>query len=163
LYYHLVWATKNRERLIQPHIEERLFSHLLAKAASLDVTVFAINGWYDHVHLVVSVPPKLAVADMVKHLKGASAHAMNEAGDLPYHFVWQRGYGAMTIGERHRFIAEEYVRNQKEHHTLQTTNRWLEQVEDVEDGREEAQSDRGGKTVVRERVATYEAWGEPPF
>nr|NIT51817.1 IS200/IS605 family transposase [candidate division Zixibacteria bacterium]NIW43533.1 IS200/IS605 family transposase [Gammaproteobacteria bacterium]NIX54627.1 IS200/IS605 family transposase [candidate division Zixibacteria bacterium] len=58
LYFHLIWATKNREYLIQPNIEKRLYSYLVNKAAELGVYTYAINGWYDHIHLVVAIPPK---------------------------------------------------------------------------------------------------------
>ena len=81
-YYHLVWATKNREPLIQPAIERRLYAYLLNKARELEVRVYAINGWFDHVHLVGSVPPKHAVAYVVKRLKGASAFDLNHSGLL---------------------------------------------------------------------------------
>jgi putative transposase len=126
LYYHLVWATKNREHLLRPEVEARLFPYLVSKAAEVGVYVYAINGWYDHIHLIVAIPPKLAVADVVKRLKGASAHYLNHA-DVPISFfAWQRGYGAVTIGERYRSTAEAYVHRQKEHHRAQTANAWLE-------------------------------------
>ncbi len=163
LFYHLVWATKNRGRLIQPHIEERLYSHLVARADELDVMVLAVNGWYDHVHLVASIPPGLAVADVVMHLKGTSAHYVNDMGLLPYHFSWQPGYGAMTIGERHRSIAEDYVRKQKEHHAQQTTNRWLEYVDELEDGPDAAKASARNEARVHEEEAPYHGWEEPLF
>ena len=53
-YYHLVWTTRNREPLIQPDIEKRLYAYIVCKAAELDVYVYAINGCSDHVHLIVS-------------------------------------------------------------------------------------------------------------
>ena len=126
LYYHLVWATKNREHLIQPETENRLNAYIVRKAAELDVYVYAINGWYDHVHLLVAIPPKHAVGDVVKRLKGSSSHYLNHAGGLAYEFAWQRGYGALTLGERQRPKAEAYVRDQKDHHEQQTANAWLD-------------------------------------
>ena len=47
LNYHLVWSTKNRESLIQPNIEQRLYGYLINKAAELGVYVYAINGWLE--------------------------------------------------------------------------------------------------------------------
>ena len=44
LYYHLVWSTKNREPLIQPKVEPRLFAYIVRKAAELECYVYAING-----------------------------------------------------------------------------------------------------------------------
>lgn len=75
-YYHIVWTTKNREPMITPEVEPRLFAYIVGKAAELGVYVYAINGWVDHVHLVVAIPPKRSVADVVKMLKGP-AHIMS--------------------------------------------------------------------------------------
>jgi len=164
LYYHLVWATRNREHLIQPEIEDRLYAYIVNKAAELGVYVYAINGWYDHIHLVVSIPPKHAVADVVKRLKGSSSHDLNHAGGLDYEFAWQRGYGALTVGERHRPIAEEYVENQKRHHEQQTTNGWLEYYTQYDEGPDETGITPGPvPAIIREEQETYDAWGEPPF
>jgi putative transposase len=134
LYYHLIWATHRREPLLRPEMEKRLFAYMVAKAAELEVFTYAINGWFDHVHLVVAIPPKIAVAEVVKLVKGASAYDVNHTYNLDYEFGWQRGYGALSIGESQRPIAEAYVRNQKQHHAQQTTNTWLEKITVPDDG-----------------------------
>jgi hypothetical protein len=53
--------------------------------------------------MVLGIPPKIAVADVIKHLKGSSSHDINLEMNLGYQFQWQRGYGALSIGEKHRF------------------------------------------------------------
>jgi len=163
-YYHLVWATKNREHLIQPSIENRLYAYIVRKAAELDVRIYAINGWFDHVHLIVSIPPKQALADVVKHLKGASSHDLNHACGLDYHFAWQRGYGALTLGERQRPMAEEYVRNQKVHHDQKTHNTWLEHSPELDEGPiDTGIAPEPVPPAVRESRELYSAIGESPF
>ena len=164
LYYHLVWATKNREHFIQPQIENRLYAYNVNKAAELGVYVYTINGWYDHIHLVVSIPPKHAVAYVVKCLKGASSHDFNQTGGLDYTFAWQRGYGALSLGERQRPIAEAYVAGQKKHHEHQTANAWLERYAEFDEGPDDVGITSGSvPSIVREQRVAYETWGEPPF
>ena len=164
LYCHLVWATKNREPLIRPAIEERLYAYLVHKAAELGAYVYAIHGWTDHIHPIVAIPPKHAVADVVKRLKGASSHDLNLGGALDGQFAWQRGYGAWSLGERQRPDAEAYVRNQKAHHAQQTANAWLERYAEFDEGPLDA-----GLTLepvpaaMREEPAIYDVWGDPPF
>ena len=164
LYFHLVWATKNRQDLIIPEIEGRLYAYIVKKAAELGVYVYAINGWYDHAHLVVAIPPKHAVANIVKRLKGASSHYLNHHCELDYQFAWQRGYGALTVGELQRPKAEAYVQDQKQHHERQTANAWLERYTEFDEGPPQV-----GVTpdevsfVLREQQVTYDAWGKPPF
>ena len=164
LYYHLVWATKNRERLIQPGIERRLYGYIVNKAAELGVHVYAIDGWYDHIHLVVSIPPKHAVADVVKRLKGASSHDLNHSAGLESAFAWQRGYGALSLGERQRPIAEAYVANQKQHHKERETHPWLERDDVLDEGPADAGlAPKPLPGIVREAREEYDGGCEPPF
>ena len=164
LYYHLIWATKNRKHLIQPQIEARLYGYIVNKAAELDVYVYAINGWYDHIHLLVTIPPKHAIAYVVKCLKGASSHDLNHAARLDYQFAWQRGYGALSLGERQRPIAQTYVENQKQHHEHQTANPWLERDAKFDEGPDDVGIASGPlASIVREQQVIYDAWGDPLF
>ena len=160
LYYHLVWATKNREHLIRPEIENRLYAYIISRAAELGVYVYAINGWSDHIHLVASIPPKHAPSYVVKCLKGASSHDINQAGQLAQ-FAWQRGYGVLSLGERQRSLAEAYVTGQKAHHELRTTNGWLERYEECDEGPTDVDLALGkAAPVLREREAPFGAWDE---
>ncbi len=163
LYYHLTWATKDREPLIQPAMEDRLYGYTIRKAAELGVYVYAVNGWFDHMHVIVAIPPKLAVADVVKTLKGSSSHDINHEMKLEYQFQWQRGYGALSTGEKQRTAAIEYVLKQKEHHQQQTTNTWLERADELDEGPTDSGIVLDGVPAVKEERAVYEALGEPPF
>ena len=168
-YYHLIWATRDRQPLITPQVETRLFPYLVNKAMQMNVTVYAVNGWVDHVHMVVAIPPKWSVADVVKELKGASSHDINNQSELTGvnipHFAWQGGYGVLTIGHGNYPTAVEYVQRQKEHHANGQTNAWLERCDDddfgpVGGGMDRQQVPRGPK-VLREADATYGSeWDE---
>jgi putative transposase len=149
-YYHLVWATKNRTDLIRPELETHLYQYLVNKAAELGVRVYAINGWYDHVHLVVAVPPKHSIAAVVKRLKGSSSHYLNQSRLAADEFAWQRGYGVFTLGESQCARAVAYVRRQKEHHGRQGTNPWLERTDELDEG----PSETGLKADAMPMVAT---------
>ena len=164
LYYHLVWATDERRRLLQPEVEHRLYPYLIRKAAEMDTYVYAINGWYDHIHLVASIPPKHAISEVVKHLKGSSSHDLNHAGGLAGSFAWQRGYGVFSLGELQKPVAEAYVSSQKQHHQQETANAWLERCDEVDEGPpDNGLSADHVPPILREASAAYRAWGEPPF
>jgi REP element-mobilizing transposase RayT len=70
----------------------------------------------DHGHVVLSIPPKIAVADCVRHLKAYSAYAINHMPGTDDNFKWLAGYGALTIGEHTLVTVMEYAAKQKEHH-----------------------------------------------
>jgi REP element-mobilizing transposase RayT len=57
------------------------------------IIIQAIGGVEDHVHLVATIPSRLAVAEGVRQLKGASSHHINLQGGGEQKFSWQDGYG----------------------------------------------------------------------
>jgi putative transposase len=125
-YYHLVWATKERLPLITPDREILLFPYIRGKADALGCMVQALNGVDDHIHLVVSIPPTLAVTDFVKQIKGSSAYHLNHQRLNDETFAWQRGYGVFSLGRKQLDEAIAYVNQQKHHHQAQTTIAALE-------------------------------------
>jgi putative transposase len=134
LYYHLVWATKDRHPLISADIEPMRYGYIIGKANALECITHAIGGIQDHMHVVVSVPPKLSISDFVKAIKGSSAHYLNHGLNHPgASFGWQRGYGAFSLGSKQLAQAVAYVRNQKQHHRQGTTMAALEQDQHEDD------------------------------
>jgi putative transposase len=132
LYYHLVWATKERMPLITTGIEAELHGHLIGKASALGAMVHEINSVDDHIHMIASIPPRLSISDFAGQLKGASAFHINHMPDTRGNFGWQRGYGVISVGPAGLDRAISYVRRQKEHHEQGTTVEALERF-DAED------------------------------
>jgi len=130
LHYHLIWATSERQPTITPEREKMFFGVLYQKAKELDLKIHAAGNTEDHVHVVASIPPKLAVADCVKHLKGASAFAINHMDGSDGQFKWQEGYGALSIGERSLDTVMAYAARQKEHHKENTAVAVYERIEE---------------------------------
>ena len=121
--------------MITPDIEERLYGYLVGKADYLESIVHALGGIEDHIHLVVSIPPKLSIAEFVRKLKGSSSHHVNsELFDSSGSFRWQRGYGIFSLGGKRLDQAVSYVRKQKLHHAEGTTISVLEQSTHENDG-----------------------------
>lgn len=157
-YYHIVWPAKHRAPLVTEAVEARLYPHLTKRAMEREVYVYAINGWPDHIHLALAIPPKLAVAEVVKDLKDGSTHYINHELDHDGRFAWARGYGVFTYGERQKFIVEAYIINQKQHHAAQTTNPWLEHTTEHDEGPNEIVIQQAS---LREETTEYNAFGEP--
>ena len=164
--YHIVWATKGRESIILPAIEPRLYAYVAHKAGELGVFLYALGGTEDHMHIVPAIPPKHSVAWVVKMLKGASAHFVNTELRPPgLYFAWQRGYGSLTVGERQRAAAIDYVLRQKVHHQQQTTNAWLERCDDEESEDEAGRSSQASpdSPVLLETMTDYEVVLDLPW
>lgn len=132
LHYHIIWSTMDRQPSLTSNLEKIFYGVIYGKAEELDLKIHATGNVDDHVHIVVSIPPKIAVADAVRHLKGASAYAINHMDGSDGQFKWQAGYGALTVGERSLEAVMEYVARQKEHHKERTMIDVYERIDDEE-------------------------------
>ncbi len=116
LYLHLVWTTWDRLPLITPEIEGRLYGAIIKKCGELRSTPIRIGGVEDHVHLLVRLHTTVAVAMLVKDIKGASSHLMTHEIAPDRFFKWQGAYGAFTLRYEDVPVVKEYIVNQKKHH-----------------------------------------------
>ena len=73
----------------------------------------AVGGTENHVHILLTLPPDLAIADAVRTLKSNSSRFMRESSRL---FAWQEGYAAFTVSASAVDEVRRYIANQEEHH-----------------------------------------------
>ena len=118
--------------MIKNEIETSLYNYIKHRCASTQgVYCHAIGGTRDHIHLCVSVPPTLLIADWVGELKGASSHHINH-NVRPKSLQWQAGYGVVSFGKNNLRFVKEYIENQKAHHSSGKTHDRLEIIESPE-------------------------------
>jgi putative transposase len=118
-------GAKNRLPLIESAWEADLHGYIWGKATALECISHAINGMSDHLHVVISIPPKLSVATLIGKLKGASSHHVNKRY-MDNAFAWQAEYGVLSFSERSLSRVVDYVKNQKKHHEENTLNTAME-------------------------------------
>ena len=147
LFYHLVWSTKHRQPLITAEVEPHIYGYLVSKATGLKGIVFAVGGIEDHVHMVVAIPPSIAVASFVGKVKGTASTRFNKSGISSVRFAWQDEYGAFSFDAKRLPNYISYVKKQKEHHARGTLIPVLERTS----------GENLGPHLVREEKATYEA------
>lgn len=144
LFYHLVWATKRRQPLLTTTVEPIIYDFLRAKAIGLGATLFALNGVLDHVHMVVAIPPKIAVATFVGQIKAVASTKFNKTEYGRSHpFFWQEEYGAFSFDRKRLPPIIAYVERQKEHHAQNSTIAVLERLDDL------------GVQMLKEPAANY--------
>ena len=117
--YHIVWVPKYRYRILTGAVGESVERDVRVLCEWKDVEVLELNVQPDHVHVVVSIPPKLSVSAFMGFLKGKLAIKMFKSYPKlrrkPYwgnHF-WARGYFVCTVGLNEELI-RRYVRYQEE-------------------------------------------------
>ncbi len=116
-YVHITFGTKDRRQVIKPAIQQQLWTLIADSARQYGVDVCAVSGGEDHVHMLVCLPPKIALANLVRNVKQDSSKWMNENG---HYFHWQIGYAAFSVSSSNLVAVDAYVRNQAEHHQKRT-------------------------------------------
>jgi len=116
LLVHLVFSTKNRERLITPEIEPELFAYFGGILKNHQSRLLDGGGTDDHVHLLVSQSKNIALSKLLKEVKADSSSWIKSKGREFRNFYWQDGYGAFSFGQKDLAGLKAYVASQKEHH-----------------------------------------------
>ncbi len=120
LHFHVVFSTKNREPWLHQEIEARVWSYMGGIARDNHMKPLMIGGVENHVHLLVGMPPSLAVSKAVQLIKGASSAWIRETMAGLRGFGWQDGYAAFTVSKSLIPEVEAYIRGQREHHRVKT-------------------------------------------
>jgi len=107
----MVFVTKNRELFIDDRKMDIIRQVMTEKANQLNAKIFIINGYLDHIHILLSSPPKLSLSEIAKNLKGLSSFKIDD-------LVWQSGYGVFTVDASSFDRVFQYIENQRIHHEL---------------------------------------------
>ena len=113
--YHIVFAPKYRRQVIYGKIK-RDIGQMLRKLEYKGVEITKAEGCKDHIDMLVSIPPKYSVSQIMGYLKGKSSLMIYEKyANMKYKYgnchFWCRGYYVDTVG-RNKKVIEEYIKNQ---------------------------------------------------
>ncbi len=116
--YHIVWIPKYRKKVLYGQIRKHLGDVFRGLARQKESKVVEGHLMLDHIHMLISVPPKYAVAQVVGFIKGKSAiHIargfMGRDRNFTGQHFWARGYFVSTIGKDEKAI-KEYIKKQEE-------------------------------------------------
>ena len=114
--YHIVFAPKYRKQIIYGKLRKEIGTYLRALCERKGVEIHEAECCVDHIHMLVSIPPKYSVAQIVGYLKGKSSLMIfDRHANLKYKYgnrhFWCQGYYVSTVGRNKKMIAE-YIRNQ---------------------------------------------------
>ena len=115
--YHVVFIPKCRRRTLYGQLRQHLGDVFRDLARQKESRVEEGHLMSDHVHMLLAIPPKFAVLQVVGYIKGKSAiHLARVYGERKRNFVgqnfWARGYFVSTVG-RDEAMIREYIRNQE--------------------------------------------------
>jgi REP-associated tyrosine transposase len=127
--YHVVFIPKFRRKALYGQLRSHLGEVFRRLAAQKESRIEAGHLMVDHVHMMIAIPPKYAVSQVVGYIKGKSAiHLARVYGDRKRNFVgqhfWARGFFVSTVG-RDEAVIRDYIRNQEqEDQRLDQLNLW---------------------------------------
>jgi REP-associated tyrosine transposase len=116
--YHIVWIPKYRRKALYGDLREHLGTILRDLAVQRESKILEGHLRPDHIHMLISIPPKYAVAQVVGFIKGKSAIQIARTfGGRKRNFTgqhfWARGYFASTVGRDEKVI-REYIKKQEQ-------------------------------------------------
>ena len=120
ILYQIVFSTKYREPVLEKSGRSELFNYFGSILKYKKCKVYCINGIEDHVHLLISLHPNIALANLIKDLKISSNKFIKEYKLFKEFSIWQEGYGAFTYHTNAKKNLNKYIKNQEIHH--QTEN-----------------------------------------
>ncbi len=114
--YHIVFAPKYRRQVIYGKIKKDIGIMLRKLCEYKQVEILEAEACKDHIHMLVSIPPKYSVSQIMGYLKGKSSLMIFEKyANMKYKYgnrhFWCRGYYVDTVGRNKKAI-EQYIRNQ---------------------------------------------------
>ncbi|MGD8780807.1 MAG: IS200/IS605 family transposase [Ignavibacteria bacterium] len=116
IWIHLVFSTKNREKIITPELKAKLLQHIKENAKIKNIYIDFINCVSEHVHVLLSLGADQSVSKVVHLIKGESSYWVNKENLTAKKFEWQEEYFAASVSESQINKVRDYIKNQEEHH-----------------------------------------------
>ena len=121
--YHIVFAPKYRRKAIYGQLKTDIGQILRKLCEQKNVEIIEANAMPDHIHMLVSIPPYISIAQFMGYIKGKSTLMIfDRHANLKYKYgsrhFWCRGYYVDTVGRNEKVI-REYIKNQTEEDYMQ--------------------------------------------
>ena len=114
--YHVVFAPKYRRKIIYNQLRQDIGMIIRMLCERKDIKIIEAELYPDHVHMLISIPPKMSVSGAIGYIKGKSTLLIfDRHADMKYKYgqrqFWCRGYYVDTVGKNTKAI-QEYIANQ---------------------------------------------------
>ncbi len=117
---HLVFSTKDRQRLIYPDTESHLHAYMAGTLSSVGCPVLQVGGIEDHIHMLFALSRTITLSKAVELVKANSSRWIKGRDRRVPGFRWQGGYGAFSVSESNYREVVRYIQSQREHHRRET-------------------------------------------
>ena len=125
IWLHCVWATKNRIPYLTDRIKPEVITHIYSNAKSKGIYIDQMNGYYEHLHALISLGGSQNISEIMHKIKGEGSFWINKNKMTRLKFGWQDDFYCVSIGEPQIEKLRKYILHQEQHHQIVT---WEEEI-----------------------------------
>ena len=116
IYVQVIFAVQGRQNILRSEHKEELHKFITGIVRNKNQKLLRINSVRDHVHILLSLKPDIALSDLVRDIKANSSRFINKKGWLKGRFNWQEDFGAFSYSHSQLDRVINYINRQEEHH-----------------------------------------------
>ena len=116
LLYHVIIRTKGSEPVLSLEYSEELYRYIWGIIENKNSVLYRINGMEEHVHILLSLHPTIALSDFMREMKAETSKMLKRTLGFENFIAWSEGYAALTYHLKDKDMVINYIKNQREHH-----------------------------------------------
>jgi putative transposase len=120
IWIHAVWATKNREPVLKTEILKQICAHIHSNAKDKGIYIDRINGYDEHIHVLMLLKADNSISKQMQLLKGESAYWANQINLIKNNLEWADKFFAASVSDNKLDNIRAYIDNQQTHHKKQS-------------------------------------------
>jgi len=130
IWVHCVWTTYRRIPFMRGEIRDEVIHHIRTNARQKGIYIDHVNGYYEHLHALISMGGQQNISDIMHKIKGESSYWINKNKLTKTKFAWQDDFWAVSIGIPQLKIIRNYIRGQFQHHDKITVQEELDLLQE---------------------------------
>jgi putative transposase len=119
-WLHCVWGTKYRQPYLSGDVKGKVIEHIKINAKEKGIYIDIINGYYEHIHCLISLDPEMSLSKVIQLIKGESSFRINRNKLTKFRFEWADEYYAVSVSESDVPEVRRYIDNQEAHHRIKS-------------------------------------------
>jgi putative transposase len=116
IWCHCVWSTNNWIQYLEDPVRDKVIEHIRESASLKGIYIDHLNGYFDHLHALVSIGATQTLAGIMQNIKGESSFWINKNNLIDNRFEWQDDYWAVSVGLIEIERLRRYINGQVRHH-----------------------------------------------
>ena len=116
LLYHVIIRTKASQPVLSLERSDELYRYIWGIIKNKNSVLYRVNGMEDHVHVLLSLHPTIALSDFMREMKAETSKMLKRTAGFEQFTAWSEGYAALSYSLKDKETIINYIKNQREHH-----------------------------------------------